>query len=1115
MPFKKALRWAAPALLLLSCGAASMALDAEDSARVDLNGEASGVVLSVLETSANCGAAKQDWGDPATRPQRLVVSAPVYEDEWQGAWVKFAPSKDGQVSVVLKGPWINKGGSLERVYVLYDCVSAEGASLSDGSFEKGGAWAMGQDALLKDRSVSLSGENCAKVWHNGGASQSFQVRKGVPVTLSFFFKKPASASSSSAPENCFLDLSKSANMGLKDEAAGDGKGGWSDQGPENDFASLDVERNYFGTAPFKILDPLKNGGKGVLVFSSPNLSSSIDLKSAQLDAGGAKASYLYLLHTACWAPKEKGPLTGRIDVAFKDGSSSSFDVVNGRDIADWWMPRSLENASSVYERHNGKSSVGLYLSKFKLSGAPREVASVKLSSTGSSIWIVLGATLSSADYPRPREQKIELVASEAWKALDVSDVKIKPGSCLDFSDLVSKDSCSKSGRVLANAAGKLAFASDPGKPVRFMGASISLPLIDKMSREQLAEFVAIVKRSGYNLIRFHFPEFYLMKDSKAELEFNAEAFDKTLQLVKLMNDNGVYLYLDIVTSWSGYMPGTGWSDKAKAMHLKSRIYFEPAIREHWRKAMEKLLLTVNPYSGLRLVDDPAVAAILLFNEQEACFVRDEFNSPAASKAWGAWLERKYKSEEALAKAWGRSESFASAQFKMAFLDDKTVPGRAIDAAVFIAETELEFANWGTSLLRSAGYKGIVTQYDAVRNLETLYVKKGQDMISMHTYFSHPTNYLAKGSCISQLSSTSSLLNYCRDLASTRFLGKPYFITEYGHVLWNRYRFEEGLAMGAYCSFQDFDGLMAHSVPVDLEISEPMRPFVICAEPIAKASQVIAQHLFLRGDVKPAPSFVETALDFDSVFSKGNAMMGLEKQSMLSLVTGFGVSWDKLPASMESKVAAVERYGESLALKGSSPEAAPFSLPAALALLKKGGVLPESNVSDPAAGIYESSTGELLIDSKRGVIRVSTPRSEAVSFVTPDSFKLRALSVDSASVPAALALLSRDGKPIESASRLLLVVSTNALNSGATYGNAERSVLISNGVLPILMQTGEFSVSAKLSSPELFKVWALGLDGSRKELVPSKASDGALLISVDTSKLKNGPTPFFEIAAEKP
>lgn len=1102
-------RFAAP-LAILAVGIAADINADEISARIDIAGDDGAIALSTLETSANCTASNQNWGDVSVRDKRLIVTATPYEDEWQDAWVKFNPSKDGSVNVALRGPWVSKGGTLEKVQVLYDCVSVEGSSIADGDFEKGGAWTMAPDCLVKDRSISLSGENCVIVWHDSPASQRIKVRKGIPVTLRFSCKLPSPASSMMPSVNFFLDFSKSANMGFKSEVAGDGKG-WSDQGPENDFASFDVKRNFFGTVPFNILDPAKNGGKAVLAFFNAHLNSAIDLKTATVDAGGAKASYLYVLHTSCWAPKEKIPI-GRIEASFKDGSSAKFDVVNGRDIADWWMPRRLDNASVVYERENGKSSVGVYLSQFRLSGSPREVASVKFESSGSSIWILIGATLSDRDYPKPRDNKeMEVVAGDAWKAVDVSDVKVKKGSCLDFSDMLAPDSCSKLGRVIATPNGKLAFASAPSKPVRFMGASIDLGgTLGRMSKEQIAEFVVLVKREGYNLIRFHFPEFYLMKDSKKELELNPDSVDKMQFLVKQMNDNGVYLYLDVMTSWSGYMPGTGWSSKATAMHLKSRIYFEPEIREHWRKAMERLLCTVNPYSGMRLADDPVVAAILLFNEQEVCFIGDEFNNPASSKAWSAWLKRKYKVPDALAQSY-----FAAVDFKVSFLDDKTAAAKATDAALFIADAELDFANWATSLLRSAGYRGIVTQYDAAKNLESLFVRKDLDMVSMHSYFAHPSSYISKGSCISQRSSTANLLDYWRGFPATRFLGKPYFITEYGHVFWNRYRFEEGLVMGAYSSFQDFDGLMAHATPVSLEVKDPIRPFGVYSDPIGKASQVIAQHLFLRGDVKAAPSYVATVLDSDSIFSKGNAMMKLEAESALALVTGFGVSWEKAASGIEPKVAAIGHYGESPSLKGAAPSSSPFSIEGALALLKGAGIVPRSNVTDPAAGLYESATGELTLDSKRKVIKVSTPRSEALSFVVPDSFKLRALSVNSASVPAAVALLSRKGPDIESSSRLLLVVSTDALNSGATYGNSERGILIGNGKPPILMRTGAFSISVKLHSPESFTVWALGFDGSRRDIVPSKVEDGALVMSLDTSKLKNGPTPFYEIAAESP
>jgi hypothetical protein len=135
-------------------------------------------------------------------------------------------------------------------------------------------------------------------------------------------------------------------MGFEDKVAGDGKGGWSDQGPDNDLALFDAERNFFGAVPFRVVDPAKNGGKSVLTFASPNISPEVELKTATVAASGAKASYLYLLHTCCWARSVENDPVGGVSVKLKDGSVRKFQVLDKRDVGDWWNPGSLPNGRS-------------------------------------------------------------------------------------------------------------------------------------------------------------------------------------------------------------------------------------------------------------------------------------------------------------------------------------------------------------------------------------------------------------------------------------------------------------------------------------------------------------------------------------------------------------------------------------------------------------------------------------------------------------------------------------------------------------------------------------------------------------------------------------------------
>ena len=63
-----------------------------------------------------------------------------------------------------------------------------------------------------------------------------------------------------------VSLKKAANMDFVDEAPGDGKGGWTDQGPENDLRKLKPGTVRTGALSFEVLDPAKNGGEGLFAF---------------------------------------------------------------------------------------------------------------------------------------------------------------------------------------------------------------------------------------------------------------------------------------------------------------------------------------------------------------------------------------------------------------------------------------------------------------------------------------------------------------------------------------------------------------------------------------------------------------------------------------------------------------------------------------------------------------------------------------------------------------------------------------------------------------------------------------------------------------------------------
>ena len=64
--------------------------------------------------------------------------------------------------------------------------------------------------------------------------------------------------------------------------------------------------------------------------------------------------------------------------------------------------------------------------------------------------------------------------------------------------------------------------------------------------------------------------------------------------------------------------------------------------------------------------------------------------------------------------------------------------------------------------------------------------------------------------------------------------------------------------------------------------------------------------------------------------------------------------------------------------------------------------------------------------------------------------------------------------------------------------------------PIVVQKGAVEAEVRLSPNSKYEIYAVNLNGERREKIPFNFVDGVLKFKIDNSKLKNGATPFFEI-----
>lgn len=158
----------------------------------------------------------------------------------------------------------------------------------------------------------------------------------------------------------FIDLSSKANMGFRDETAGDGTGGWTDQG-DNDFRMMPVGRQHFRGIAFDIIDPEKAGGKSCIVLGS---NPSGDFRSAVEGIPvNRKLARLFFLHGEAFVSPGA---TLSYTVHYDDGTSVPIVTEENITIADWWSSGDLPGAKLAFTRKNMKNrEVGLMIMEWE------------------------------------------------------------------------------------------------------------------------------------------------------------------------------------------------------------------------------------------------------------------------------------------------------------------------------------------------------------------------------------------------------------------------------------------------------------------------------------------------------------------------------------------------------------------------------------------------------------------------------------------------------------------------------------------------------------------------------------------------------------------------------
>lgn len=425
-----------------------------------------------------------------------------------------------------------------------------------------------------------------------------------------------------------------------------------------------------------------------------------------------------------------------------------------------------------------------------------------------------------------------ITAGPDWAALE-NPLDVVSGSALDWAPK-STHFAGHKGWVQVSG-DRFVFENDP-TPQRFYGANLcfSACYLSKKEADVLAQRL---QRMGYNSVRLHHYDVELSggwtNSGSSSTNLTPAKLDQLHYLMAALKKRGIYIAIDLFTIRqlrnNEILPGILGTDEYKALQLVHQ-----GARNNWLAFATNLLDSTNPYTGLKLKDDPALAWICLVNENnQGSAARDlpERTQTLFNQAW---------------QAAGNTGNWT-------YTTDQ--------GARFGAELHAQTYAWMKTQLRNLGVKALLTDVNGWWDQRALAGHRNNlDFVDNHWYWDHP---VFLGTSNWQIPSrgangggmaTKALGGGLQNLALTRVAGKPFMVSEFNFTAPNRFRGEGGLLMGAVAARQDWDSVFrfawSHGSST-LFNPEPFDFFNAQSDPALLASERAIISLFLRRDLEPA------------------------------------------------------------------------------------------------------------------------------------------------------------------------------------------------------------------------------------------------------------------------
>jgi hypothetical protein len=594
---------------------------------------------------------------------------------------------------------------------------------------------------------------------------------------------------------------------------------------------------------------------------------------------------------------------------------------------------------------------------------------------------------------------------------------------------------------------KNGFVRGDGVPVRFWGVGYSLNR--SMDTKELSHTARFLAKRGVNIIRFG-GSFHSHAKNPELMDADPQKIEHAWQVIAAMKKEGIYMTM--VPYWSGelkHVPRSwgieGWPENQSPMGL---LFFNAQLQAGYKAWLKALLAPRNPYTGVSLAQDPALAMIHIQNEDSLLFWTEQNikgkQLELLGKQFAEWAKLKYGTLEAALRQWtgggmpedAPARGILGIHIVWQFTQSRSggMKKRLDDQLQFFAETMYRFNKEIIRYLREdLGCKQLIIAgnwrtADSIRlNDAERWSYTAGEVLAVNRYYSPPHLGPDRGWRINKgdrFQNLSVLFNPgAFPLAVKQVVGYPMLATETHWVAPLGYQSEGPFLAAAYQSLTGLDAAFWSGTD-ELEWSNRDRTAWDSASrqkwnigtPMILGQFPAAALLFRRGDISSGRPAVVEHRSLEQLWERIPPTIVEE--------SGFDPNRDQGDTAKKSQIAIGV---QPLAFLVGPVEAVYGSDPA------KTAVVDLNRYIDREKKLVRSITGELVWDYGRGLCTIDAPRSQGATGLLKSvgSIKLRDVTIDSENSYATVLVVSLDDQPLARTSRALVQIGTRARPTGWT------------------------------------------------------------------------------------